>query len=413
MREGDDRVITSTARPSDFVRDPKFHSAETPPFRDESGCYHFFSYSHVMEVLANRDQALSRRPPWLVGGHMTYGFMWTFEPFSVNGEEVRHDILRKTVEPWFRLRSVKTMTPVVKQITIDLINEVVSRGTGRVNAATDLSSRLSMRVICALTGIDVDQEGWMRERLNEFTSASYADLPPQFDLQAYFWKLVAKRLLRPGDELLDVIVTAWRQGEITDEELIGFIFGFIAAGTDTTGASLANALSYLAEFDYLDYTRRVLNDDEAVKTIVEEIIRFGTPFPQETQHVLKDTHVGGVAIPAGSMVTIWFAAANRDEAVNGGEAQSDPNVFDPARSPNRHLGFGWGVHHCLGANLARLETATLLREALTRLPGLQMDPSMPFVRKPGIVDMVTDAHFTYDQDEAEKIMRDRTLAAAR
>ena len=403
--------MTGRARPSDFVRDPKFHSAETPPFLDESGCYNFFSYSDVMEVLANREQAFSRRPPSLVGGHMTYGFMWTFEPFSVNGEEVRHDILRKTVEPWFRLRSVKTMTPKVEQITIDLINEVVSRGTGRVNAATDLSSRLSMRVICALTGIDVGHEGWMREKLNEFTSASYADLPSQFDLEAFFWKLVAKRLTDPGDELLDIIVAAWRQGSITDHELIGFIFGFVAAGTDTTGASLANALSYLAEFDCLDYTRSALNDDEAVRRIVEEIIRFGTPFPQETQHVLKDTHVGGVSIPAGSMVTIWFAAANRDEQVNGGEAQPHPNVFDPTRSPNRHLGFGWGVHHCLGANLARLETATLLREGLTRLPGLQMDASKPFVRNPGIVDMVTDAHFTFDQDEAEKIMQDATLVA--
>ena len=117
-------------------------------------------------------------------------------------------------------------------------------------------------------------------------------------------------------------------------------------------------------------------------------------------------------IPAESVLAIWFAAANRDVAVNGGKEQSDPKIFDPTRSPNRHLGFGWGVHHCLGAELARLETTTLLKEALTRLPGLQMNPSQPFVRNPGIVDIVTEAHFTFDQAKAEKIMKaDAVLAS--
>ena len=396
--------------PSDFPRDAKFHNAETPPFCDDEGYYHVFSYKDVTQVLLNGNEAFSRDPSPFVQNpgplHMALNFMWTVEPFTLDGETDRHDVLRKTVEPWFRNRAVTTMAPIIKTITVDTINEVVAKRTGEVDIGTELSTRLSLRVICALTGIELEREDWMREKIDEFTLAPYTDLPPQLDVQLYFWQLVARRLAHPKDELLDVIVNSWKERSITDDELLGYIFGFIAAGTDTTGASLANALTYLDEFDFLDYTLAVLDDDEAMRNLVEEVLRFGTPFPMKPLYVRKDSQFGNLHVPAGSVLTIWFAAANRDVEVNGGREQSDPNAFDPTRWPNRHLALGWGRHHCLGAELARLETKNLLTEALRRLPGLKMDPSRPFVRLPGIVDRVTEAHFTFDQIEAERIMQD-------
>ena len=100
---------------------------------------------------------------------------------------------------------------------------------------------------------------------------------------------------------------------------------------------------------------------------------------------------------------MWFSSANRDEAVNAGQPQAHPDVFDPERWPNRHIALGFGTHYCLGAELARLETKILLEEALTRLPGLEMDTTKPFRRIAGIVDAVTEAHFTFDQDEADRV----------
>ena len=126
-------------------------------------------------------------------------------------------------------------------------------------------------------------------------------------------------------------------------------------------------------------------------------------------YVRSDVRFGDLEVPAGSVLAVWFAAANRDEAVNGGRRQSDPFTFDPERWPNRHLALGWATHHCLGSELARLETKILLQEALRRLPGLRMDTSKPFRRIAGIVDSVTEAHFTFDQDEADRI---RSLQAA-
>lgn len=215
--------------------------------------------------------------------------------------------------------------------------------------------------------------------------------------------MIAKRLAHPRDELLDVLIGAWTDGRIDDTEILGYLYGFVTAGSDTTGTSFANAFALLAELDLLDYARGVIDDTEAVKRIVEEVLRFGTPFPTKPLFVVKDARFGELSVPAGSVLQVWFSAANRDEAVNGGVPQSDPNLFDPHRWPNRHVALGWGKHFCLGGDLSRLETRILLQEALRRLPGLAMDETKPFVRFAGVVDGVTEAWFTFDQDRASQI----------
>jgi cytochrome P450 len=213
--------------PSDFPRDPKFRDPQTPPFRDESGNYHVFSYEDVIRVLMNRDDAFSRDPsPWLPKGphHMALDFMWAVEPFDTDGEEGRHDPLRDVVEPWFRTRAVRTMEPVIRALTVELLREIVANAAGEFNLARELAYRLSLRIICRMTGIELEREQWIREKLDEFALAtSYETLPLQWDAQAYFWRMIAKRLLRPRDELLDVLVNAWKTDRIDDIELLGYL----------------------------------------------------------------------------------------------------------------------------------------------------------------------------------------------
>lgn len=401
-------------KPSDFPRPAKFHDPATPPFQDEQGTYHVFSYADVMSVLLNREKAFSRDPsPWLPKGphHMALDFMWAVEPFALDGDTGRHDALRQVVDPWFRTRAVRTMEPVIRALTVELLNEIVTSSDGELNLARDLAYRLSLRVICRMTGIELEREQWMREKLDEFAQApGYEALPLQWDAQAYFWQTVAKRLTSPRDELLDVLIDAWKSDRITDDELLGYIYGFVTAGSDTTGTSFVNAFSLLAEFDLLDYARGVLDDQDAMRKIVEEVLRFGTPFPTKPLFVLKDSQFGELTVPSGSVLQVWFTAANRDEAVNAGAAQADPNEFDPQRWPNRHVGLGWGRHFCLGGDLSRLETRILLEEGLTRLPELSLETDKPFTRFAGIVDGVTDASFRFDQRGAEAIMESRSRA---
>jgi cytochrome P450 len=394
-------------KPSDSPRDPKFRNPRTPPFRDERGDYHVFSYADVMRVLLNRDSAFSRDPtPWLPTGphHMALDFMWAVEPFTLEGDTGRHDVLRGVVEPWFRTRAVRTMEPVIRELTGELLDEIVASGRGELNLAQELAYPLSMRVICTLTGIELERERWMREKLDEFAQApSYEALPEQWDVQAYFWQMVAKRLADPRDELLDLLVAAWKDGQIDDAELLGYVYGFVTAGSDTTGTSFVNAFSLLAEFGELDYARGVLDDEDAIRRIVEEVLRFGTPFPTKPLFVLADSGFGDLTVPRGSVLHIWFAAANRDEAVSAGAEQASLDEFDPRRWPNRHVALGWGKHFCLGGDLSRLETRILLQETLRRLPGLELQTDRPFVRFAGIVDGVTEAHFRFDQEAAERV----------
>jgi cytochrome P450 len=394
-------------KPSDFPREQRFRDPLTPPFRDEGGAYHVFSYEDVMRVMMNADAAFSRDPSdWLPPGprHMALDFMWAVEPFTVTGEPGRHDALRGIVEPWFRTRAVRSMEPLIRELAVELLEGIVAKGAGELDLPRELAYRLSIRVICSLCGIELDREHWLREKLDEFHQAiTYEDIPQQWDVEAYYWQLVAKRVSRPGDELLDVLVAAWKDERIGDRELLGYIAGFVAAGTDTTGTSLVNAFSLLAEFGLLEAVRDDLEDEQALRRVVEEILRFGTPFPVKPLFVVKDSTFGDLVVPAGSVLKVWFAAANRDEAVNGGVPQSDPDAFDPGRWPNRHVGLGHGRHYCLGAELARLETRILLQEGLRRLPGLYLDEAKPFGRYAGIVDGVTEATFRFDGERTDGI----------
>jgi cytochrome P450 len=396
-------------KPSDFPRDEKFRDPTTPPFRDADGNYHVFSYEHVMRVLLNREEAFSRDPaPWLPPGvrHMGLDFMWVYEPFMIDGKEPRHDLLRSVVEPWFRTREVRKLDEFIRGLTVDLINGIVRDGDGDFNLATELAYRLSLRVICSLLGFDTEQEPWLRKKLNEFNQApSYDKLPRQSDVEAFLWEMIAERIVRPRDEMLDAIIDAWKDERITGRDLLGYIFGMLAAGTDTTGATLVNAFSLLAEFGGLDEVRAMGGDADALRRVVEEVLRFGSAFPAKPLLVLEESTFGELTVPEGSVLYVWYAAANRDEAVNGGVEQSSPDLFDITRWPNRHVGLGWGRHFCLGGDLARLETRMLLEEALRRLPGLALDETKPFTRFAGIVDGVTEAPFRYDQDAAESIIR--------
>lgn len=392
--------------PSTFPRSEEFRDPRTPPFRDDDGRYHVFSYPDVMRVLHNRDGTFSRDHSWLPGDihHMAFDFMWAVEPLTADGDVGRHDALRRVVNPYFLSRAVRELEADIRELTVQIVNGIVAKETGAFDLARELAYPLSMRVICRLTGIDTAREAWLREKLDEFSRVEdYREMPRQWDAEAYFWQLIAMRLAEPGDELLDELIAAWREGAITGRELLGYLFGFVAAGTDTTGTSFVNALALLAEFELLDTATGMLGDHDAMRRLVEEILRFGTPFAKKPLRVLHDCRFGELEVPAGSVLFVWFAAANRDELVNGGHAQSSPDLFDPQRWPNRHVALGWGKHSCLGGQLARLETRIFLEETLRRLPGLQLDPDKPFRRFAGVVDGVTSAPFVFDQDRAERV----------
>lgn len=160
------------------------------------------------------------------------------------------------------------------------------------------------------------------------------------------------------------------------------------------------------EYGLLDEARTKLDDEDWLRRAGEEVLRFGTPFPAGPSLAVKDVVLeSGLTIPAGTPVQIWFSAANRDNKINGGNTNAaSPYDFDITRWPNQHVTFGLGMHHCVGAQLALLETRVALQSALRYLPDLEFDHTKPFDRYAGLADGVKQAVFHFNQHKAEQLL---------
>ncbi|WP_406276825.1 cytochrome P450 [Nocardia sp. NBC_00881] len=395
-------------KPSDFLRDSRFR--DPGPAFIEDGTAHLRSHKDIWRAMMDTTGAeftqdasywLPPEQPW----HITWSFVWAAGVRRADGSPGRHRVLRDLVEPWFRHRAVQTLTGEVGNLTGQLLRAIVDKGTGTVDLATELAYPLAMRTTCALVGLPATLEPWLADYIDQYQRTPGLDqvAPEPPEVRAYFWDVVKQREAAPKDDLIDVIIAAWRRDEITDDEVLGYLWGFFAAGKDTTGTHIANLFALLSEFDLLGEARSRLDDDEWIRTAGEEVLRFCPPFPVGPALTVSDVELGdGVTLPARTPVSLWFSAANRDPAVSGENA----DTFDVTRSTNRHLAFGSGLHRCFGAPLARMEANVAFRATLRALPGLEPDPDGEFQRYAGIVDGVNAAPFQFDQRAAESLVAD-------
>jgi cytochrome P450 len=183
-------------------------------------------------------------------------------------------------------------------------------------------------------------------------------------MYAYGQELIASKRVEPGDDMLSIVANATNDDSapaLSDVELYLFFSLLFSAGAETTRNSVAGGL--LALLDHPDQMAMLRADFDLLPTAVEEMVRWTSPSPSPSKRrtATRDVTLGGCPVEAGQKVQIWEGSANRDAAVF-----ADPDVFDVTRKPNPHLGFGQGVHYCLGANLARLELRVLFEELLGR-----------------------------------------------
>jgi cytochrome P450 len=182
-----------------------------------------------------------------------------------------------------------------------------------------------------------------------------------------------RRAMRPElapdaqPDLVSALLTARDEGgRLSEQELISMLMVVLVAGYETTGNMIGNAL--LALFDWPEQRRRLQERPDRLRLAVEELLRFVGPVMQPTLRVAGEAvGVGGVVIPAGSVVVAMLAAANRDP-----RRYPEPDRFDPAREDNPHVAFGHGIHFCLGAPLARMEIEIALGTLLRRFPDLEL-----------------------------------------
>ncbi|MEV4624675.1 cytochrome P450 [Micromonospora sp. NPDC049523] len=297
-----------------------------------------------------------------------------------------HTRIRTLVTKAFTARRVEQLRPRTQQIADELVDALIDAGPP-ADLVEQFATPLPIRVICELLGVPVADEH--KFHLWSEAIVSTTSLPPETiqeyygNLYAYMGGLIAQRREEPTDDLLGAMVRARDEdeGRLTEEEMVQLAAGLLAAGHETTVTQIPNFVYTL--FGYPQELARLRADRTLLPGAIEELLRH-VPLGAASgfaRYALEDVELGGVLVRAGEPVIVELGSANRDHRVF-----DDPDRLDLTREHNPHMGFGHGVHHCLGAQLARMELQVAIGTLLDRLPGLRLAvPESELVWKSGML----------------------------
>ncbi|HVB51060.1 MAG TPA: cytochrome P450 [Acidimicrobiales bacterium] len=286
-----------------------------------------------------------------------------------------HTRLRGLVAKAFTPKVVEGLRGRTQEIVDELIDTALSEGA--IDLVDQFAYPLPVRVICDLLGVPVADQ----DRFKGWSHALARGLDPNFllpqevldasakareEFAAYFFELVGERRRSPGDDLLSQLVAAEDSGTVLSEaELLSTCILLLVAGHETTVNLIAGGA--LALLEHPSQLARFRDDPAVARSGVEEMLRFVSPVQLTGRTLLQGINLGDVRIEAGQFVMLLLASGNRDSL-----AFDNPDDFNVARTPNNHLGFGFGVHHCLGAPLARMEADVALSTLFRRVPHLAL-----------------------------------------
>jgi cytochrome P450 len=341
---------------------------------DDSTAWLVTGFAEAREVMI--DQRYSRALVF-APGRQVYGVEATLSDALISMDPPQHTRLRKLVAAAFTEKRMQALRPRVALIVDDLIDAMLA-GPRPADLSRSFSLMVPASVICALLGVPVTDV----ERFHEWSNAIFADWSRSREeigeayaaMSRYMSELIAGKRESPEDDLISVLIDARDSGDkLTEAELVDFCIQLLAAGHETTANSIN--MSFVALCQYPGELARLRADPGLIPAAVEELLRYviisGSGFIPLARITREEVCLGGVTIPAGEAVLPSFNVANRDPAAFG-----DPDRLDVGRVPKTHLGFGAGAHHCLGAQLARMELQEAFRGLLARLPGLRMTTPM-------------------------------------
>ena len=357
-----------------FLRDPYASLAAlraTAPmvWHERSGMWWATTHAAVSAVL--RERALGR--------------LWTnrepverFEPFNtlhrnqmMENEPPVHTRLRRLVAGAFARGHVERMRPRVHQLAAELLDAVDPAGFDLV---ADYAEPLPVAVIADMLGVPAADRVLLRDwsqaivRMYEYDRSAAleeAALAASTEFAAYVRAMVDERRARPGEDLISDLIAAQDEGgRLTEDELVASVVLLLNAGHEASVNAFGNGMNAL--LSHPGQQDRLTSGAIAVPVAVEELLRFDAPLQLFERTASRDVEVAGVRLAAGDRVAALMGSANRDAA-----AFAEPDVFDVSRDPNPHVGFGMGVHFCLGAPLARMELSVSLAALLDRHPSLR------------------------------------------
>ncbi len=310
---------------------------------------------------------------------------YVFGPVSLMGaDNPEHRKFRSLVQPAFGRKGLEMWGQHVRPRLDSLIDSFA--GHGRSDLYFDYCAQFPVYVIAMTLGVDVKD-------LDQFhhwaALMQIAAAPPEearaarSAVEAYMQLVIDQRRANPRDDLVSMLIDREIEEDgvnirITDEQILGLICNLLPAGAGTTYRSLGILLVTLLERPQL--MERLYEDRAIVPAVVDELLRWNGPvLVAPPRLATRDTQIGGLIIPAGSIVEPGIAAANRDPLVF-----ADPERFDPDRGAKTTLSFSTGPHFCAGASVARMELVTALNVLLDRLPNLRFDPEQPFPKITGL-----------------------------
>jgi cytochrome P450 len=289
----------------------------------------------------------------------------------LNMDPPDHTRLRALVQKGFSSQIVDGLRPRIQAIIDELIDGVAA--AGGMDLIADFAVPLPVTVIAEMLGIPAEDRSRFRAWSQLLVSTPNTPdglarkRATHAEFAAYLHALVGSRRDEPRDDLVSALIAANEEEDRLDNrELISTIFLLLIAGHETTVNLIGNGM--LALLQHPEQRRRLVDEPALIGSAIEEMLRFDSPVETSTLRVsAEEIEIRDMRIPAGEIVLPVLLAANRDP-----EQFPEPDTFDVARTPNRHIAFGFGIHYCLGAHLARVEGALAVRALLDRLPDLAL-----------------------------------------
>lgn len=372
---------------------------EAPVFwSEQAGAWIVSRYEDIVDVLTDAERftavgSIGIEPPTAFAPEVQAVFDAGMERFPgiIEMDPPEHTRYRNLVNLAFTPRRVASLEPRIQEVTDDLVDRVAA--AGEVDFVRGFAFPLPMTIIAEIVGVPAADNEHVQAladgfRTLEAGTMSQLSLDDQLDtarrfvdFQAYARGMIEDRRRQPRDDLLSTIMGAKLAGErpLTDAELVSTIIHLLFAGQETNARVLGSAMAILLE----DRSRwlALVADPSLASSVFEEALRMEPPVTYHLRTPKVPVAIAGVTIPAGEPVQLLFASGNHDETTF-----DRPDAYEPRRPGiTRHLGFGRGVHFCVGAPIARLESRVALSTLARRLPGLELVPGQRIEREPHIM----------------------------
>lgn len=354
--------------------------AEAPVWRtrlpDKRTAWLVTRYEDVAGVLKDgrlaKDPLNAQDPEQRAEGPWVPGFLKPLEQNMLDLDDPDHKRLRALVSKAFTPRLIERLRERIEEICRELLD--VMERKSRTELVRDYALPLPATVIAELLGIPAKDQRRFHRWSNRIVSISsgrdvWRALPAALAFVRYLRRMSERRRASPEDDLMSALVQAEESGDtLSEDELLAMSFLLLVAGHETTVNLIASGTLVLLE--HPDQLEKLEDESRLIKPAVEELLRYTSPVEIATERYARwDLEISGTTVPRGELVLAVLGSANRDD-----QYFEDPDTLNLARDPNRHLAFGrGGVHHCLGAPLARMEGQIAISALLRRFPNLHLD----------------------------------------